>query len=125
MPLDNDPCDVKMPSLMGKAWAGANGDWVAYIGCNCQWELVNVYTRKRIVLPKISDCHEIEHTGLLHTFKYDHGHYRLRKIAICRVPTRSWDYTDYYVVAIFDKIIVVQTGFSAMSIQAENQFGQQ
>jgi hypothetical protein len=111
MPLDNDPCDVKMPSLMGKAWAGTNGDWVAYIGCNCQSELVNVYTRKWIVLPKISDCHEIEHTGLLHTFKYDHGHCRLRKIAICQVPTCSWDYTYYYVVAMFDKIIAVQTGF--------------
>jgi hypothetical protein len=35
MPLDNDPCDVKMPSLMAKAWTGANGDWVVYIGCNC------------------------------------------------------------------------------------------
>ena len=31
MPLDNDTCDVKMPSLKGKAWAGANGDWVVYI----------------------------------------------------------------------------------------------
>ena len=45
MPLDNDTCDVKMPSLEGKAWAGANGDWVVYIGYNCEWELVNVYTR--------------------------------------------------------------------------------
>ena len=45
MPLDNDTCDVKMPSLKGKAWAGANGDWVVYIGYNCVWELVNVYTR--------------------------------------------------------------------------------
>jgi len=24
MPLDNDMCDVKMPSLKGKSWAGAN-----------------------------------------------------------------------------------------------------
>ena len=51
---DNDTCDVKMPSLKGKAWAGANGDWVVYIGSNCEWELVNVYTRQRIRLPKIS-----------------------------------------------------------------------
>ena len=29
MSLDNDMYDVKMPSLEGKAWAGANGDWVA------------------------------------------------------------------------------------------------
>ena len=35
MPLDNDTCDVKMPSLKGKSWAGANGDWVVYIGYNC------------------------------------------------------------------------------------------
>ena len=45
MPLDNDTCDVKMPSLEGKAWACTNGDWVVYIGYNCEWELVNVYTR--------------------------------------------------------------------------------
>ena len=36
MPLDNDTCDVKMPSLEGKAWAGTNGDWVVYIGSNCE-----------------------------------------------------------------------------------------
>src|SRR4051812_31767629 len=45
MPLDNDTNYVKMPLLEGKAWAGANGDWVVYIGYNCEWELVNVYTR--------------------------------------------------------------------------------
>ena len=83
MPLDNDTCDVKMPSLKGKAWAGANGDWVVYIGYNCEWELVNVYTRQRIPLPKISECPEVEHTDDLRTFKYDHGDCRLLKIAIC------------------------------------------
>ena len=62
MPLDNDTYDVKMPSLKGKAWAGANGDWVVYIGYNCEWELVNVYTRQRISLPKIFECPEVEHT---------------------------------------------------------------
>ena len=55
MSLDNDTYDVKMPSLEGQDWAGANGDWVAYIGYNCEWELVNVYTRQRIPLPKISE----------------------------------------------------------------------
>jgi len=55
MPLDNDTCDVKTPSLEGKAWAGTNGDWVVYIGSNCEWELVNVYTCHRVPLPKISD----------------------------------------------------------------------
>ena len=84
MPLDNDTCDVKMPSLEGKAWAGANGDWVVYIGSNCEWELVNVYTRHWVPLPKISvDCPEVEHFGILCTLKYDHGDYLLWKIAIC------------------------------------------
>ena len=83
MLLDNDMCDVKMPSLEGKALAGANGDWVVYIGYNCEWELVNVYTRHRFALSKITDCPEVEHTDDLRTFKYDHANYRLRKIAIC------------------------------------------
>ena len=73
MPLDNDTCDVKMPSLEGKAWEGANEDWVVYIGYNCEWELVNVYTRHQVPLPKISDCPEVEHTDGLRTFKYDHA----------------------------------------------------
>ena len=88
MPLDNDTYDVKMPSLEGKAWAGANGDWVVYIGSNCEWELVNVYTHDRVPLPKISaDCPEVEHTGIVRTFKYDHGDCRLSKIAIFEFPT--------------------------------------
>ena len=83
MPLDNDTYDVKMPSLEGKAWVGANGDWVVYIGSNCEWELVNVYTRDRVPFPKISaDYPEVEHTGIVCTFKYDHGDCLLRKIAI-------------------------------------------
>ena len=68
MPLDNDTCDVKMPSLEGKAWAGANEDWVVYIGYNCEWELVNVYTRHRVPLPKILDCPEVEYTSILCEF---------------------------------------------------------
>ena len=40
MLLDNDMCDVKMPSLEGKAWAATNGDWVVYIGSNFEWELL-------------------------------------------------------------------------------------
>ena len=48
MPLDNDTCDVTMPSLEVKDCAGANEDWVVDIGYNCEWELVNVYTRDRV-----------------------------------------------------------------------------
>ena len=65
---------VKMTSLTCYAWAGTNRDWVVYIGYNCEWELVNVYTRDRVPLPKISaDCPEVEHTGIIRTFKYNHG----------------------------------------------------
>ena len=72
-----------MPSLEGKAWAGANEDWIAYIGYNCEWELVNVYTCHRVPLSKFTDCPEVEHTNDLRTFKYDDGGFRLRKIEIC------------------------------------------
>ena len=111
MPLDNDTCDVKMPSLKGKSWAGTNGDWVVYIGYNCEWELVNVYTRHRVPLQKIlDDCPEVEYIGVLFEFKYDHADCLLWKIAICRVPNRSWNYKNYEVFAIFDKLIAVLCG---------------
>ena len=124
MSLDNDTYDVKMPSLEGKAWAAANGYWVVYIGSNCEWELVNVYTRDRVPLPKISaDCPEVEHTGILCTFKYNHGDYLLRKIAICRVPNRSWNYNNYEVIAIFDKLVAVVTDSTVRPwILLKNQF---
>ena len=83
MPFDNDMCNVKMSSLEGKAWAGTNGNWVIYIGYKYEWELVNVYVRHQVPLPKITNCPEVEHTNDPRTFKYDHGDYRLRKIAIC------------------------------------------
>ena len=121
MPLDNDTCDVKMPSLEGKAWEGANGDWVVYIVYNCEWELVNVYTRHRVPLPKISNCPEVEHTGILRTFNYDHGDCCRQKIAICRVPDRSWGYRNACVVAIFDKLVAVLHG-STRWILLKNQF---
>ena len=71
---------------------------------------MNVYTRHRVPLPKILECPEVEHTDDLHTFKYDHGGCRLRKIAICRVPNRSWNYKNYEVVSIFDKLVAVLRG---------------
>ena len=123
MPLDNDMYDVKMPSLKGKSWAGANGDWVVYIGYNCEWEHLIVYTRQRIPLPKISECPEVEHTDDLCTFKYDHGDYLLRKIAICRVPNRSWNYKNYQVVAIFDKLVAFLTSTPSLLENFYNQGG--
>jgi hypothetical protein len=68
---------------MKKDWAGANEDWVVYVGYNCEWELVNMYTRRRIPLPKISACPEVEHTNSIRQFKYGHHDCLLQKIAIC------------------------------------------
>ena len=83
---------------------------------------MNVYTHDRVPLPKISaDCLEVEHTGIVCTFKYDHGDCLLRKIEICRVPNRSWNYNNYEVVAIFDKLVVVLGGLTRW-ILLKNQF---
>ena len=91
------------------------------LGYNCEWELVNAYTRHRVTLPKISECPEVEHTNDLRMFKYDHGDCRLWKIAICQVPNRSWDYTNYEVVSIFDKLVAVLTS-TPRWILLKNQF---
>ena len=69
----------------------------------------------------ISDCPEVEYTGILCRFNYDHGDYRLKKIAICRVPNRSWNYKNYQVVAIFDKLVAVLHGSTGW-ILLKNQF---
>ena len=83
---------------------------------------MNVYTRHGVPLRKISDdCPEVEYTGILREFKYDHADCRLRKIAICRVPNRSWNYNNYQVVAIFDKLVAVLGGLTRW-ILLKNQF---
>ena len=83
---------------------------------------MNVYTRHRVPLPEISaHCPKVEHIGILRTFKYDHGDCRLLKIAICRVPNRSWNYNNYEVVAIFDKLVAVLAGLTRW-ILLKNQF---
>ena len=83
---------------------------------------MNVYTRHRVPLPKISDgCPEVEYTGILRELKYDHGDYRLWKIAICRVPGRYWDYSNYEVIAIFDKLVAFLTS-TPRWILLKNQF---
>ena len=71
---------------------------------------MNVYTHHRVPLPKIPDCLEVARTDDIREFKYDHGDYRLWKIAICRVPNHSCYYNNYEVVAIFDKLLAVLRG---------------
>ena len=43
------------------------------------------------------------------------------KIAISRVPTRSWNYNNYQVVAIFDNLVAVLRGSTGW-ILLKNQF---
>ena len=89
------------------------------LGCS-YW--VRTYTRQRIPVPKISECPEVEHTDDLRTFKYNHGGCRVRKIAICQVPNHSWDYKNYEVVAIFDKLVAVTAFMARPWILLKNQF---
>ena len=112
---------MMLRSLEGKDWAGANGDWVVYIGYNCEWELVNVYSSSGSTLKNIRRMPRGEYTGILREFKYDHADCGLRKIAICQVPNRSWDYTNYEVVSIFDKLVAVLTSMPRW-ILLKNQF---
>ena len=82
---------------------------------------MNVYTRHQVPLPKISDCPKVEHTGYDRTFNYGHGDCRLWKIAICQVPNHSWNYMNYQVVAIFDKLVAFLHS-STVWILLKNQF---
>ena len=89
------------------------------LGC-LYWVQLRVGTC--VPLSKISaDCPEVEHTSILCTFKYDHGDCLLWKIAICRVPNRSWNYNIYEVVAIFDKLVAI-LHTSTRWIFLKNQF---
>ena len=51
----------------------------------------------------------------------DHGDCLLWKIAICRVPNRSWNYNNYEVVAIFGKLVAVVAGLTRWTL-LKNQF---
>ena len=47
-------------------------------------KIIDTLETYQVPLPKISDdCPEVEYTGILCEFKYDHGDFCLRKIAIC------------------------------------------
>ena len=55
--------------------------------------------------------------------KYDHGGCRLRKIAICRVRNRSWNYENYEGFATSEKLVAVVTDSTVRSwILLKNQF---
>ena len=105
-PLDMFSSDAVMPNCLGSSirWAGANGDWIASVGHESNWKLVNVYCHHEILLPPFKLFQAIDDP-----FVYLHSgrHVFLRKIAICKVPIVDAEYLDYRLIAIFDYAIAI------------------
>ena len=106
-PLYRSSSDAAMPDYEGKKGAGANGDWIATVGLAWNWDLVNVFTHRRIRLLEILD---FETTSEVLKFLAAGQPTNLLKIAICRVPKGTRNYNDLFVLAIFDTIIVFLDG---------------
>ncbi|KAK1668231.1 hypothetical protein QYE76_056390 [Lolium multiflorum] len=118
-PLDRISSDAVIPDGGTGMWAGANGDWIALLGFPWNWELVNVYTGRRIPLPPIS---EFKSTPDKLVFESNDQHLQLLKIAICRVPTAASNYTSFSVLAIFNAAIAVLHCPSSRWTVLDNQF---
>jgi hypothetical protein len=72
-----------------RKWLGTNSDWITVADHHgCQWCLVNIYTEQNIPLPSLPAL----------------------KIVICQVPTKGGRYTDYKLIALFDKTIFYLEG---------------
>ena len=120
-PLDRFSYDGLMPHGKDEERAGANGDWIATVGPECKWNLVNVYTHRNIDLPSLRK--EFETTGNPLIFGYKGYVIQLQKIAICQVPTAAGGYEDFSLVAIFDFAIAYLHGENPRTwILLENQF---
>ncbi|KAM0869390.1 hypothetical protein ACQ4PT_040719 [Festuca glaucescens] len=56
-PLDSAAISAFVPCRVigrnNKHWVGANGEWVAFVQDQAQWNLLNVYTKAEITLPSI------------------------------------------------------------------------
>ena len=118
-PLDRISSDAVIPDGGTGMWAGANGDWIALLGFPWNWELVNVYTGRRIPLPPIR---EFKSTPDKLVFESNDQHLQLLKIAICRVPTAASNYTSFSVLAIFNAAIAVLHCASSRWTVLDNQF---
>ena len=94
-----------MPNYKNKQWAGANGDWIATVG-ECKWELVNVYTLRKIPLP----AEPFEATKCLDRFLYDDYCTILLKIAIYKVLTDAGRCQDFSLVGLFDDAVAILYG---------------
>jgi hypothetical protein len=120
-PLDRFSYDALMPQGKDEVRVGANGDWIATVGPECKWSLLNVYTQRNIDLPSLRK--KFETTGNPLIFWYKGYVIRLQKIAICQVPTAAGGYEDFSLVAIFDFAISYLHGEIPRTwIVLENQF---
>ncbi|KAK1609562.1 hypothetical protein QYE76_033235 [Lolium multiflorum] len=121
LPLDRFSYDGLMPHGKDEERAGANGDWIAMVGPEGKWNLLNVYTHRKIKLPSLRNKLETTHNPLI--FEYQRSAIQLQKIAICQVPTAARGYKDFSLVAIFDFAIAYLHGeYPREWIFLENQF---
>jgi hypothetical protein len=121
LPLDRFSYDGLMPHGKDEERAGANGDWIAMVGPEGKWNLLNVYTHRKIKLPSLRNKLETTHNPLI--FEYQRSAIQLQKIAICQVPTAARGYQDFSLVAIFDFAIAYLRGeYPREWIFLENQF---
>ncbi|KAK1620711.1 hypothetical protein QYE76_026228 [Lolium multiflorum] len=121
VPLDRFSYDGLMPHGKDEERAGANGDWIAMVGPEGKWNLLNVYTHRKIKLPSLRKKFETTRNPLI--FEYQRSAIQLQKIAICQVPTAARGYEDFSLVAIFDFAIAYLHGeYPGTWIILENQF---
>ncbi|KAK1668416.1 hypothetical protein QYE76_056575 [Lolium multiflorum] len=121
LPLDRFSYDGLMPHGKDEERAGANGDWIAMVGPEGKWNLLNVYTHRKIKLPSLRKKLETTRNPLI--FEYQRSAIQLQKIAICQVPTAARGYKDFSLVAIFDFAIAYLHGeYPRTWIFLENQF---
>ena len=119
-PLDRFSSDAVMPPDQGRNCVGANGDWIATVGPAWKWELVNVYTHRRIPLPVILDFDATDDD--LEFINADGHNIRLLKIAICQAPSAAGKYKDFFLIGIFHSVIAALHGsFSSWTV-LQNQF---
>ncbi|KAK1627548.1 hypothetical protein QYE76_001863 [Lolium multiflorum] len=121
VPLDRFSYDGLVPHGKDEERAGANGDWIAMVGPEGKWNLLNVYTHRKIKLPSLRKKFETTRNPLI--FGYKGYVIQLQKIAICQVPTAARRYEDFSLVAIFDfAIAYLHAEYPGTWIILENQF---
>jgi hypothetical protein len=114
MPLDSPsakafvPCTQEGPG--DKHWVGSNGEWVAVVQEQARWSLLNVYTDEEIPLPSVHNVGIVPDGPFL--YRYDLAHMQLLKIQITAEPYRVGNKWNYYVIAVFDKMIAIMRGGS-------------